>query len=90
MRRLLPDAYTDAAKQGFSGPDESWLRGSAQGWARDLLLDPTARIHEYVERSFVEEVLREHKSGRANRRLLIWSLLSFETWLRRFQRPDAT
>ena len=48
-----------------------------------------SRIHEYLEPSFVEGVLREHESGRANRRLLIWSLLAFESWLRRFRPSGA-
>jgi len=32
----------------------------------------------------VRRLLDEHRSGKQNRRLLIWSLLSFEWWCRIF------
>jgi len=85
MARLLPPPVTEARKQGFSAPDESWFRGRAEGYLRRTLLDPAARCHEYLNRTFIERTLDEHAAGHRNRRLLIWSLLSFEKWLAQFQ-----
>ena len=51
-----------------------------------------AAIYEYLDRATVHELIDEHLAGRANHRLLIWSLLSVEQWCRTFllgERPTA-
>jgi asparagine synthase (glutamine-hydrolysing) len=84
MARLIPTDITARAKQGFSAPDASWFRGESIRYINDLLHDPKARILDFVSRSYVKKTLDEHSSGQVNHRLLIWSLLSFEWWLRIF------
>src|SRR5262249_5704749 len=84
MKRLIPDPILERAKQGFSAPDASWFRGESIDYVNNLLRSPKARIKEYLRGEYVDAVLHEHSSGQANRRLMIWSLLSFEWWLRRF------
>ena len=85
MQDILPAEVTRARKQGFSAPDESWFRGRSEPYVREILLDRRARIREYLRPDYVEEMLTTHTSGWENRRLLIWSLLSLEVWLRTFQ-----
>ena len=85
MERILPTQITRARKQGFSAPDESWFRGTCEGYVRNTLLQPSARLGEYIDGAYMRKIVDEHSSGEANWRLLIWSLLSFETWLRTFQ-----
>ena len=82
MGRIIPQAITQAKKQGFSGPDESWFRSSSEKYVRDLLLDNKARINEYLNPEYVRQVIEIHGAGVENKRLLIWSLLSFEWWLK--------
>lgn len=84
MGRIIPKAITQAKKQGFSAPDESWFRGSSEKYVRDLLLDDKARINEYLDPEYVKQTIETHCSGAENKRLLIWSLLSFEWWLKQF------
>ena len=84
MGRIIPKSITQAKKQGFSAPDESWFRGSSEKYVRDLLLDNKARINEYLNPEYVRQVIEIHSSGVENKRLLIWSLLSFEWWLKQF------
>ena len=84
MRRIIPQSITQAKKQGFSAPDESWFRGSSEKYVRDLLLDDKARINEYLNPEYVRQVIETHNSGVENKRLMIWSLLSFEWWLKQF------
>jgi asparagine synthase (glutamine-hydrolysing) len=84
MGRLIPAEITERAKQGFSAPDASWFRGESIEYLKTLLGDPRARIYEFLQPAYVRAKLDEHTSGRANRRLFIWSLLSFEWWLRAF------
>jgi asparagine synthase (glutamine-hydrolysing) len=84
LSRLLPQAYVDAPKQGFSAPDASWFRGESIDYVKSLLLDPRARIYEFLRPDTVGALVHEHLSGQKNRRLLIWSLMSFEWWCRSF------
>jgi len=84
MNRFIPAEVTERAKQGFSAPDASWFRGESIDYINRFLRDSKARIYEYLAPQYVGEVLDQHCSGQANRRLLIWSFLSLEWWLRKF------
>ncbi len=83
LGRLLPERFANAPKQGFSAPDGSWFKGPSVEYLRRLF-ERDARIYEYLEPKTVRALLDDHFSGRQNRRLLIWSFLSFEWWLRVF------
>ena len=92
MERYVPAPVAQAAKQGFSAPDASWFRGESIDYVRRALIDRDAAIYDYLDRATVHELIDEHLSGRANHRLLIWSLLSVEQWCRTFllgERPGA-
>ena len=84
MERYVPDEITNQVKQGFTGPDSSWFRGDSIDYVRELLLSPDAAIYEYLSRDRVRTLVEDHLEGRQNRRLLLWSLLSFEHWCRTF------
>jgi len=84
MQRLVPGKIAKLKKQGFSGPDASWFRGESVDYVRRLLLDPQARLSEYLSSGFIQHKIDEHCRGQVNHRLLIWSFLSFEWWLRKF------
>lgn len=84
MSRIIPPEVTERAKQGFSAPDASWFRGESIDYINGLLRDRRARVYDYLQPSYVAGILDEHSSGSHNHRLLIWSLLSFEWWLRSF------
>lgn len=84
MERIIPPEITGRAKQGFSAPDASWFRGESIDYINKLLRDPNARIYEFLNPDYVAGKLDEHTSGKENYRLFIWSLISFEWWLRKF------
>ncbi|MEA2038593.1 MAG: asparagine synthase C-terminal domain-containing protein, partial [Thermodesulfobacteriota bacterium] len=84
MKRYIPEKITEGVKQGFSAPDASWFKGESIDYVRTTLFDDNARIYDYLDQKAVQGLVEEHFQGRANRRLFIWSLLSFELWCRRF------
>jgi asparagine synthase (glutamine-hydrolysing) len=84
MERIIPPEVTTRRKQGFSAPDATWFRGESIDYINGLLRDPEARIYQYLQPCYVRDRLDEHTQGKVNRRLLIWSLLSLEWWLRSF------
>jgi asparagine synthase (glutamine-hydrolysing) len=81
MKRHVPDDIASGAKQGFSGPDASWFRGESIDYVRRSLLSRDAAIYDYLDHDVVGGLLNEHLEGRANRRLLVWSLLYLENFL---------
>jgi asparagine synthase (glutamine-hydrolysing) len=89
MQRYLPAEVTAQTKQGFSGPDASWFRGESIEYVRRVLLDGDAAIYSFLRPDTVRGLVEEHLSGAANRRLLLWSLLSFEHWCRIFLGGEA-
>lgn len=84
MGRLIPKEITERTKQGFSAPDASWFRGESIDYINRLLRSPKARLYDYLTPEYVHAVLDDHCAGRVNHRLLIWSFLSVEWWLRQF------
>jgi asparagine synthase (glutamine-hydrolysing) len=86
MMKVIPAQVTNRAKQGFSAPDASWFRGQSIDYVNDLLRNRRASIYDYLGYEYVTTKLDEHTSGKHNHRLFIWSLLSFEWWLREFMK----
>ncbi len=84
MSRYIPDSVTQAEKQGFSAPDASWFKGDSLEYVKDVLMSNNARIYGYLDKKSVQGLVNEHLQGKVNRRLLIWSLLNVEEWLRVF------
>src|SRR5262249_41196902 len=84
MQRYITDEVTNREKQGFSAPDASWFKGESIDYVRQLLFNGEARIYNYLDRNAIQALVTEHLEGKQNRRLLIWSLLNFEWWCRRF------
>lgn len=84
MVDFLPQSVLNRKKQGFSAPDESWYRGENANYIKEVLQDKNAMYREYIDTKYVNQILQEHFDHKANHRLLIWSLLNFETWLKIF------
>ncbi len=84
MERYIPFNVTTAVKQGFSAPDGSWFRGESIRYVKDILYGSMARLYDVMDRTTVHRLVDEHLEGKNNRRLLIWSLLNFEWWLREY------
>ena len=82
MARHIPAEIANGIKQGFSAPDASWFKGESIEYVRRMLYDSHARIYQYLNKDAVLSLVDEHIEGKSNRRLFIWSLLSFEWWLR--------
>lgn len=84
MSRYIPAEIANSEKQGFSAPDASWFKGESIDYVRREILDRRANIYDYLDYESVQSLVDEHLTGKQNRRLLIWSLLSFEWWIKKF------
>jgi asparagine synthase (glutamine-hydrolysing) len=85
MERYVPADIADGVKRGFSAPDASWFRGDSIDYVRRSLMGRDARLFDYLDRTTIQSLIGDHLDGKENRRLLIWSLLSIEEWLRHLE-----
>ena len=84
MEDFIPKKIVDRKKQGFSAPDESWYRGENLDYVKNLLINNQRASSDIINQNFIVDKLEEHNSGKANHRLLIWSLMNFEIWCKTF------
>jgi len=82
IERYVPAEIAGITKQGFSSPDASWFKGESIDFVRRTLLQRQARIYELFDRPTVVDLVGQHLKGERNRRLLIWSLLNLEEWMK--------
>jgi asparagine synthase (glutamine-hydrolysing) len=89
MERHVPSEVTSRRKQGFTGPDAAWFRSEAGPYVRSMLLDRSAALYRYLDFATVAPLVEQHFSGEANRRLMIWSLVSLALWFDTFLAPQT-
>ncbi len=87
--RFLPSSLIDRRKQGFGVPLDVWFRGSLRELFADTLLSSRARSRGYFRPSFVQQLIREHQSGRRDHNLRLWQLVVLECWHRQYVDVNA-
>lgn len=88
MRSRLPNDHFVAPKRGFVGPTSAWLRNELREMLEDELSPDRQRRLGYFDPTVVQQLLREHVTGRHNRERIVWGLLAFSTWHRLYvERP---
>lgn len=88
--RHLPDAITEAPKQGFMFPIARWLKEDLRDASRDLLVNSRLVEEEFFERSALETLLDEHQSGRVDHHHRLWMLINVEIWFRHYVDAEST
>jgi asparagine synthase (glutamine-hydrolysing) len=81
---LLPNLIWRRRKQGFGVPIHSWFRGDLAGALSDLL----GQLTTPLEKSFVKQMLLDHRNGRRDHGYRLWNIYIYLRWLS--QRPWQT
>ncbi len=79
---LIPPEILRRGKMGFGVPLRAWFTSDLREGLQDALLAPDARLRRYVDAGYVEHLCHEYLDGRADHSHRIWTLLTFEVWLR--------
>jgi len=83
-RGRVPDEVLRGRKQGFEIPLRSWLRQDLHELVTDSLGTPSARVRDYLDGRFVDELLQEKILRDRNWAFTVYMLLVLELWLREF------
>lgn len=86
MRDRLPAYLFREPKRGWSAPAGLWLQQKEMyGYAKEILspsyYQPTAQLFDW---GGIASILEDHYTHATSHRALIWTLLSFQVWARRF------
>ena len=84
MKEKLPSEIIEGKKKGFSIPLTKWFREDFSVLINEFLSEDTIRGRGYFNYAFVEQLSDDHLSGRKDNSKLLWTLICFEIWHRRF------
>jgi asparagine synthase (glutamine-hydrolysing) len=79
---LLPPEILTRGKMGFGVPLQQWFRSDLRDYLGDHLLASLPRLASYVDHRYVRRLCEEHVAGAADHSHRLWTLLTFEVWLR--------
>jgi asparagine synthase (glutamine-hydrolysing) len=85
---MLPTQITNRRKQGFTVPVAAWLNGKLNPLVRDLLAPDRIKKQGIFNQAYVQNILTEHETGKANHYKTLWTLLIFQLWCDNFPSKD--
>ena len=74
--------FIETPKKGFSMPDSTWFRSYNFKWIKGVLSNKNSPLYNFI--NYQETMLRidKHHNQVSNERLLIWSLIYLDSYLR--------
>jgi asparagine synthase (glutamine-hydrolysing) len=83
MEAYLPNEVLYRKKMGFSVPLLAWFRGPLKEKVNSILLGDNLRKTGYFNSDFLYKVVHQNQNGLKDHSTLIWSLLIFDSFLRK-------
>ncbi len=86
----LPREILDRKKMGFSVPLAKWLQSELKDIAHSLIFEEkNTGLATYFRIHAIEELWQEHQAGTKDHSTVLWSLLMFQIWWKKYMTPDA-
>lgn len=82
--RRVPRRCVYRPKEGFSIPIKHWLRAELRPMLEECLAPERIRADGLFSAQTIERLKREHLSSRADHSHILWALLVFHDWRRRW------
>jgi len=80
----LPREIVYRQKRGFSVPIAGWMRGELTALLDEKLNPERLKRQGWFDPAFVAMLLDQHRSGHADHRKTLWTLLCFQLWQERW------
>ncbi len=81
----LPKTIIDRPKRGFPDPANVWLENGLHPWAHDTLLNSNSKVGEFLDKSGMENVLEQARTGNDGAANRVWALLVLELWMQTWE-----
>ncbi|MBC2733183.1 MAG: asparagine synthase (glutamine-hydrolyzing) [Desulfobacteraceae bacterium] len=82
--QFLPQQLINKRKQGFVGPLPVWLNNELKEFTLDTLSSSNLKRHGIFNHTAVKKILDEHMGLQRKHETLIWSMLVFDHWHRKY------
>lgn len=83
-KRFLPQAIVNKRKQGFVGPLSVWLMRDLKNYTLEILSEDNIGRYGIFNYQAVKQILDEHMNRKRKHETLIWSMLVFDQWYRKY------
>jgi asparagine synthase (glutamine-hydrolysing) len=80
VKDILPKAVAERPKLGFPVPTRNWLRNEHYQWAKELIQE--SPVDHLLNKSYVLQLLDDHKNGVRDNARKVWTILVFMLWHR--------
>ena len=80
LKDWLPEGVLRKPKTGFTTPVPIWIRNELKEFVQDILSPAAIERTGMLNADYVEALLEEHITGRADHSRRIWSLVHFVLW----------
>jgi asparagine synthase (glutamine-hydrolysing) len=82
LEPYLPYEVLKHKKQGFGVPLEIWFKSELKDYMYSVLSNRNSTLYDYLNFSYVQEILNQHIKGVKDYSVKIWSILFFDEWLK--------
>ncbi len=89
LEPYLSDNILYRNKMGFSVPLADWFRGPLRQRVRDAILGPVLAEIGIFNRTYLEEMVDHHQSGKRDYSAPLWTLLMFESFIRNIVKGEG-
>jgi len=84
MEDKLPRATVHRKKKGFGVPLAQWLSGNLKPLVLELFSEERIKQQGLFDHKYINNLLNDHFSRRADNRKLIWTLAVFQMWQKKW------
>lgn len=81
--KLLPTKTLNFRKKGFGVPVDYWFNHELKQELNELLSEETVKKQGIFNVGYIQKILAEHRSGKANHKGKLWNLFVFQKWYNR-------
>lgn len=88
MADKLPKEIVFRKKKGFGLPLSLWFNNELKGFVKETLSFDRIKQQGLFDYSYIDGVMEDHFSGRKDNRILIWSLLVYQMWHKKWMKNE--